>query len=422
MYKKIGTLLPLTSLKNPNHNLITSANNFIQWLSQTNQDLWQLLPLHQTPPKISSPYSSYGIGIHKELFSTQSTNHQHTPEWLKEYALYEALSEEFQTHDWTTWPQDIKTRKPQTLTEYCKKRHIPITKHSHIQLNHTESLKSIKKSANQKGIQLIGDLPFYIPLESPLVWQFQDCFQIPTSGQLEYISGVPKGTHFPRQAWGHPLYNWKNHQRLLSLFKLRLSYLSEFYDIIRLDHAIGFFTYAALHQTNPEKDQLHTAPGTTFFEKLYQHAQSLHVQLIAEDLSDFDMTELRQTMKTLNIPGIRTFTLGLHPQLNLHDNTHTSIWKYPTQTYAYTSTHDTMTLRGYSNALSPQQKKNLAKSSQIPYHKNNLYQAQIYRQALLKSTSQATIVAYQDWVNSTERINTPGTISPENWNYTITKF
>jgi 4-alpha-glucanotransferase len=64
------------------------------------------------------------------------------------------------------------------------------------------------------GIEVIGDVPYYVNLNSSEVFYHKECFLLNENGQPEVVSGVP-GDRFSDagQKWGHPLYNTRELER-----------------------------------------------------------------------------------------------------------------------------------------------------------------------------------------------------------------
>jgi 4-alpha-glucanotransferase len=82
--KRLGTLVPmaaLRSLQNHEHDQGTFDDGalFLEWLQQSHQSLWQLLPLHTTQLErgsqikhVPSPYKGYGIGLDPKYLSQKA--------------------------------------------------------------------------------------------------------------------------------------------------------------------------------------------------------------------------------------------------------------------------------------------------------------------------------------------------------------
>jgi len=258
------------------------------------------------------------------------------------------------------------------------------------------------------------------------VWQFQNLFQLSENGEMKKVSGLPDGpkAHFGRQIWGHPLYNWKDTScldNILTLWKRRLDYTSQLFDIVRLDHAKGFFSYGSMHTKDPKLDTLEKGPGVRVLKKIITYSRDIGLELFVEDSGD-RLKNLRDTLHSLNVPGIRILRFAYNEKRKKLTKRYANISDYPPNTFAQTTTHDTETLLGYLDLLSPDEKKLLSKHAEIQFDTDNTTLAIRLRNALIHSPAQTVIIPIQDWLNTTERINIPGTermTNDTNWQYRV---
>jgi 4-alpha-glucanotransferase len=449
MNKTIGTFAPLSSLYTKSTQAaacgtIADGIAFLDWLEKNHQHAWQLLPLHQTHRKsgsttvhVASPYKGYGIGIdpkYKSEYLPAGRQGRHTKsenfhDWLPDYALFCALRDHFGTDNWTVWDKDIRTRQQDAINVWRKKLEAKIDTYVDEQHALHKEYNELRKAAAQKKIALVGDLPFYLPLQSPLVWKYQHIFRISDDGYMPRVTGVanePKAT-YGRQVWGHPLYRWDIpmfHRDIIELFKLRLSYLSELFDIVRIDHANGFFLYGSIDPLNEENDKIVQGPGFPVFKQIIHHCHEIALQVFAEDAA-VELSKLRNAMEVLDVPGTRILRYAYNEKNDLFENDYSTIAAYPTSTYAYTTTHDTETLMGWAHQLTDIQRMQLLRKLAIKTPNDTVDPQQwalSVREALINSPSQTVIIPIQDWLLDTERINTPGTESEhndQNWKYRV---
>ena len=67
----------------------------------------------------------------------------------------------------------------------------------------------VKRRANESGIQIMGDVPFYVGVDSVDVWGGKDNFLLDTDGRPVFIAGVPPDYFSATgQRWGNPIYDW----------------------------------------------------------------------------------------------------------------------------------------------------------------------------------------------------------------------
>ncbi len=460
--KIVGTLVPISALRSKAQNpkdfgTFQTGLHFLDWLQKTNQNAWQLLPLHETQLEkdsktkhVPSPYKGYGIGLDPKYLSSKNSKSEirnskqiqnsndksskvlqkfifENKDWIEDYALFCALRDQFGTDDWRDWTADLRDRKKQTLDIWSKKNKKQIDSHILEQFFLHKEYKELKDKAGKLGISLFGDLPFYLSIKSPLVWANKDLFQIDNKGQMKFVPGQPDGptAHFGRQVWGHPLYKWgdKNQtEKVLQFWELRLKYLSKLFDFIRFDHAKALFKYAVINPKNPNEDAFRNGPGSTAFERLINYSSDIGLKFYAEDSGE-KVGELRESLNRLRIPGIKIFRFALDEKLRKIHAEYADIAHYQENTVAYTTTHDSETLLSYLRKFEPFEKQLLADVSKVKYSKNDREFARNIRDKIIHSTAKIVIIPIQDWLLSTDRINIPGTEKEKddpNWRYELT--
>ncbi len=415
MPNSIGTLLPIFTFSRRKP-LLPQAMEFIDWLGSNNQTYWQILPINTQPLREKSPYSGYGIGLSlphqsEKSYSSQARKNFLTQyPWSRDLAIFMALRQQFKTDRWWRWPQGYRDYQPQALITFINQNPQEILHHLDAQISTHRLWQEIKAYAQSKSVEIIGDLPFYIDRRSPLVWSHQHLF-VSRGQPHSWTSGVPASSIYPRQVWNHPLYNWDNLNQQQHLWRLRLHHSSQLFDVLRIDHSIGFFHYGVIHTQDASQDTVSQGPGGKFFDFIYQTAHFYKLKLIAEDITDFNSLHLHHLLSTHHIPSSRVFTQGLtHGQL---DPYFIDIDDYPQATAAYTSNHDTPPLVPWLESLSSEQYQQLAHA----FESNDLHHlARSIRTRVLDSNAQYKIISIQDWLLSSERINTPGTKG--NWKIT----
>lgn len=452
--KILGTLVPISALiskkQNPkDYGTFETGLIFLDWLKKTNQSAWQLLPLHQTQLEkgsrakhVPSPYKGYGIGLDPKYLSSknskqiQNSNDKslkdlekfilENKDWIIDYGFFCALRDHFGTDDWRKWTPGLVVRKKPDLEKWTKILENQIDNHILEQYKLYLQYKELKEKARKYRISLFGDLPFYISIKSPLVWVNQGLFQIDKKGHMKYVSGQPDGptAHFGRQVWGHPLYKWgakSQNEKIILLWKLRLKYLSELFDFIRFDHAKALFKYAVINPEDESKDAFKDGPGTIVFERLIKYSYKLGLKFYAEDSGE-KVRELRDSLKKLKIPGIKIFRFALDEKLRKIHTEYAEIGNYKLNQVAYTTTHDSETLMSYLEKFTPIEKQLLADASGIEYSDNDTVFVKKIRDAIIASKVRIVIIPIQDWLQTKDRINIPGTekeVDDPNWRYKL---
>lgn len=449
MKKRIGTLVPIGALRSSSRALAAEARGtfatakvFLAWLKRTGQGGWQLLPIAEThlepgsaATRVPSPYKGYGIGLDPACLAAPWSELRPSAEalrdfreehaaWLSDHALFCALRDRFGTDDWTVWDADIRARGPEALDRWSEALRAEIEAYVLTQWRLHAALKDLREEARRSDIRLIGDMPFYLPLRCPLVWAHRGAFDIDEDGRMRAVSGVLDGpnAHYGRQVWGHPLYLWDRHEsreELTALWKTRLAHAAGIYDDVRLDHAKGFYFFGAMAPERPGDDEVRAGPGSAVLTELIAHCRGLGLGLYAEDAGD-RLEELRETLRAEGIPGIRILRHAYNEKKKRIEEDYAHPDRYPSDAFAYTSTHDTVTLIGYARALSAEERRLLAEHVGIEATMDDLAFTRRLRAAALGSSAGTVIIPLQDWLLTDERINVPGTekaVGDPNWHY-----
>ncbi len=170
--------------------------------------------------------------------------------WLDVYVLYKVIKEKNFEKNWEDWEEEFKNRDPKVLENFKQDNLERIRFHSWLQWQLFEQFKKVKAYAESNGVLLMGDLPFLVSRDSADTWEHRDYFK------LGLCSGAPPDMYFAKgQRWGMPAYNWQNIDRDgFGYIKERLSYAENFYDLFRIDHAVGMFRIWTIPLLEPEEN------------------------------------------------------------------------------------------------------------------------------------------------------------------------
>ncbi len=265
--------------------------------------------------------------------------------WLEDFALFMALKSRFEGRPWQEWDKDIKLRKPSAVKKYREELAEDIEFQKFMQFTVFEQWHKVRDYANKKGIELIGDIPLYVAMDSADAWAHKEIFELDEDVKPINIAGVPPDVFSADgQRWGNPLYNWEYLEKNdFKWWKERIRANAALYDVIRIDHFIGVVNYWSIpgKAKTAKKGKWRKGPG----EKLTAVIDSVmgkgHV--IAEDLGVITkpVTDL---MEKCGYPGMKILEFGCdgnsgNPYLphNYKD----------TNTVLYVGTHDNETLAGW---------------------------------------------------------------------------
>jgi 4-alpha-glucanotransferase len=287
--------------------------------------------------------------------------------WLDDYALFMALKEAHGGGSWDGWPAPLRRREPQALAEARTSLAPHILRFTFYQFIFFRQWHALKTYANERGIQIIGDIPIFVAYDSADVWAHPELFYLGYEGQPTVVAGVPPDYFSPTgQLWGNPLYRWEVHKATgYDWWLERFRAILKMVDIVRLDHFRGFAGYWEVPAGNPtaEIGRWVLGPGVDFFKTIQKEFapsgvgashDAPRLPIIAEDLGLItpDVIELREGF---NLPGMKiaqfAFSGPDNPFLPHH---------YLHNCVAYTGTHDNDTARGWY-AFAPEDEREFAR-------------------------------------------------------------
>ncbi len=342
-------------------------------------------------------------------------------EWLYDYANFRALKEQYNHQSRADWPEDlsVKNKHKFKYKAFSKSQAHNFKsfiskaseKHAFTQFIFYKQFEALKKYANSKNIQLMGDLPLFVALDSSDVWANPELFELDAQANPINVAGVPPD-YFSEdgQLWGNPLFDWKVHKKdNFKWWRRRIKHNLEQYDCLRIDHFRGFESYWSVpaDQKNAKKGQWLKAPGEALFKLLKSEFPSLPI--IAEDLGIIT-PEVTQLLKSTGFPGMSVL------QFAFADNPHNSYLPHNHQKnqVVYTGTHDNNTSIGWFNDLDAQSKSFVQRYLNIS---GEFIGWDLFRTAV-KSVADISMVPLQDLMSldCAARLNNPGT-AEGNWNW-----
>ena len=334
--------------------------------------------------------------------------------WVHDFALFTALKSHFQGKIWSSWPDaDIRMRKPAAIQKYQDLLKKEIGYHIFCQYLFDKQWHALKTYCNQLNIELFGDMPIYVAQDSADTWVSPKVFQLDRNRIPKRVAGVPPD-YFSEdgQLWGNPLYNW-TYLRFTGYrwWINRMSHMLHLFDIVRVDHFIGFANYYSIPYgaKNARNGKWVNAPGHSFFRKLKKALP--HAHIIAEDLGSVN-DRVRKLINYTGFPGmyVLVFGFGGKPEENHH---YPSNWTE--NSVGYTGTHDNDTVLGYLLRASTEE----VQCARKTLHFDNLQDGpEAFIRSVLASPSQTAILSMQDilHLDNDARMNMPGTVGG-NWTY-----
>jgi len=330
--------------------------------------------------------------------------------WLTDFALFMALKVHFEGQSWSDWPKEIKFREVDAIHQYQKKLKEEIDFRMFTQWLFFRQWHGLKKYANEKGIEIIGDVPLYVSTDSADVWVNIDIFHLDEDLNPTHVGGVPPD-YFSKtgQLWGNPVFNWQRlEERQFDWWMSRLRFNINMFNLVRIDHFRGLESYWSVPAS--EKTAINgkweAAKGYELLLKFRKDYGSL--PFIAEDLG-LITHEVEKLRDDLHLTGIKVLQFAFGSDAKNQNLPH----NYKPNFLVCTGTHDNDTTLGWLTSAKGKEKKMIHKYLGEP---EQALQNAI--EIVWASTAKMAIVPLQDilGLGTEARMNIPGTATG-NWGW-----
>lgn len=467
MERLSGVLMHISSLPSP-YGIGTmgkAAYDFVDFLNESDQSYWQILPVCQTGFG-DSPYQSFStfagnpyfvdldLLIEEGYISQEDVKVLEDVEdeekvaygdiynkrypvlqkamkkflenptddyydfinkhkyWLNDYALYMSIKKSLNDLCWLDWPEDLRTRNKEAMDKALKENKNSYEFYKAIQYFFFKQWNDLSEYACKKGVSFIGDLPIYVSIDSVDAWSHPEIFQLDKTGKPTEVAGCPPDA-FSRsgQLWGNPLFDWDQLEKTnYKWWVQRIKHVCDIYDVVRIDHFRGFESYYAIPYGNEDAriGRWRKGPGAKLFKEIEKQLGKKNI--IAEDLGLLT-PEVTDMLEECGYPGMRVLQFAF------------GSFEYKTNNYlphnfinncvAYTGTHDNDTIMGWLESIDKKEAK-----ATLDYMGIETYED--YNWSLMKllwrSVAGITIVQAQDLLglDNSARMNTPSTTGV-NW-------
>ena len=443
-----------------------SAYEFIDFLEETKQTYWQILPLTTTSYG-DSPYQSFSAvagnlnlidfsllkedGLLEEsdyanvnfgenpekvdyalLFEERrpilekavantSKNSEVLAEiekfeaenssWLADYAEYMAIKESFGYKSFIHWDEDIKKGEETAREKYRTELQDSIRYYTVTQYFFFKQWLALKEYANEKGIKIIGDMPIYVSADSVEMWTMPELFKVDANNEPLYVAGCPADDFSPTgQLWGNPIYDWEKHKEQgFSWWIYRVQESFKIYDVLRIDHFKGFSDFWQIDKDaeNAVNGTWEAGPGIELFQKIKEQLGDLPI--VAENLGFID-AKAEKLLDDSGYPGMKILQFAFPGEDNLDRPHH-----YTQNSVAYTGTHDNDVVNGWYEKLSESEKELV---SEYLNRRDDETITEAMIRGIYSSVSDYAIVTMQDLLDkdATSRMNVPSTVGG-NWEW-----
>jgi len=337
-------------------------------------------------------------------------------DWLDDYVLFRLLKEKNDWRYWKEWPAPYRNRNKSELKKIQHQNSERLLFFKYLQWALSEQWKEVRAHARRRNVLIMGDLPFLVSGDSADVWSHPESFS-----DVDSVGAPPDVFNDKGQDWGLPLFDWKvmEKQRFL-WWRLRIRHAREHYDLIRLDHVVGFYRVWVI----PKEGEPHFEPNEEA-EQIKRGKQLLTAIIeeagmcipVAEDLGvipDF----VRETLTQFGIAGHKVL------RWEKRDHVYLDPKDYPFISLATTGTHDTSTLMNWWDEISLEERAAFLKmldegigiAPEAPFS-DRLQQAILER--LIRSGSSLVLFPIQDILGLPDQINIPATVGAHNWRFRL---
>lgn len=291
----------------------------------------------------------------KQNFIEKRRNTYQTPEYKEYYNKNIKFMSENSINDcfygavWSSWPKEIALRNKNSIKEWSITLKESIEYEKFLQYEFFRQWINIKNYANKRGIDIIGDIPIFVALDSCDVWSNSKLFYLDEHGRPTVVAGVPPDDFTEQgQLWGNPLYNWQeNKKEGYKWWLQRITEILKIIDIVRIDHFKGFESYWSVKygEDTAINGRWEKGVGRELFDFIEKKLGKLPI--IVEDLG-FVTKEVEDLRDGLGLPGMKIlqFAFDKEPNNNYIPHLYTN-----SNCIVYTGTHDNETaVQWYQNA------------------------------------------------------------------------
>ena len=335
------------------------ALRFVDWLQAAGVRYWQVLPVNPTD-EFGSPYAGVSAfaGNARLLDAAPGAAQaadaapdgyrgfcQREAEWLEPYAAFMAIRAKLASgRAWQEWPERYHAYDPAALradgelaaaAEQVRRE----------QFAFELQWRELRAYANARGVQVVGDMPIYVSADSADAWANPELFQLGADGRPALVAGCPPDRFATEgQVWGNPVYDWRAmEQDGFSWWMRRLGRAFSLYDVVRLDHFIGFARYFSIPAGETAlAGAYRPGPGLAFFRQAHERFGALPI--IAEDLGTITPV-VRALVAACGFPGMDIVQFA--------DGDPLGGYAPRPEKIVYSGTHDNQTLVGFAQERYP---------------------------------------------------------------------
>ncbi len=469
--RSAGILMPVFSLPGPYGigTLGKNAREFVDFVREMGHTYWQVLPVGPTGYG-DSPYQSYSAfagnpyfidlptlveeglltteEIEEGYFGTEPryvdygaqfgsrykvlrkafarSRHEESEEyatfvkesryWLDDYALFMAAKEREEHRPWQEWKdKELRMHKPAAVRKAREELREEIAFQKFMQFCFFRQWKALHTYAKESGVEIIGDIPLYVSMDSADTWAHSELFELDIDRNAINIAGVPPDAFSKTgQRWGNPLYRWDVMEKTnFRWWRERMKANAALFDVIRIDHFIGIVNYWSIPARckTAKGGRWLKGPGEKLTKVIDESVKG--AKLIAEDLGVLTKP-VKELIAQCGYPGMKVIEFGVAGDSSNDYLMHN--YKNP-NCIAYIGTHDNETLAGFLKGCTEEDIYWMMGYFGI-LTKEELHDQMIRR--LYESIANVVVIQMQDFLHldNSARINHPSTIGT-NWQWRL---
>jgi 4-alpha-glucanotransferase len=411
---------------------------------------------------LEKAFANFSANASEERQLEFETFYEEEAAWLRDYAFFRVLMEENEdSAAWNRWPAQLQSieRARNWLRSLPQDRQAGLATRQeffcYVQWIAHQQWRAVKLYAEERGVALMGDIPFGVSYYSA------DVFARPDDFVLDWCGGAPPEPYFKDDAftqkwgqnWGIPLYRWdKMRANSFAWWRQRVRAVRRIFHLFRIDHVLGFYRIYAfpwrprknkqffpldwnqmLERTSgraphfvprddesPENSEANKCEGEEYLRVVLDEAGATRV--IGEDLGlvpDY----VRPNLRALGIAGFKI------PQWEVRGEQVTPGNEYERLSVATYTTHDHKPIRAlwedafeHPTVTSEQSRFDLAKIAAFAGFDPRIDRVDFEKHfypaimgALFGSEAWLAIVMITDLLARKYRFNVPGTKANLNW-------
>ena len=267
--------------------------------------------------------------------------------WLEDFAEFFAIKSKFDGKAFQEWSDSaLRAHDREAIQKFVAQNEELVDQVKFGQYLFFRQLERLIDFAHANGVKIIGDIPFYVSVDSVDCWANRELFGLNEDGTPKAFAGTP---HIDRRHWGVAAYNWINHVKDgFAWWRNRVKLFSPRFDALRLDHASGYVQSYIIPADNEIEPYFEESPGESLMAAVTNEAARFGTLLLAEDLGKVP-DEFRDRLEQFGWFGMRVIQYASRCKYGT-TNIHAPI-NYSQKVCVFSGTHDNKPLREYIDNL-----------------------------------------------------------------------